>query len=105
MNEVEPMPCLDLAGGELRVRHWPANCSPPAGLRQVATAPSGARATVELRGSARLRCRVRSALAENGVPCRDELVAPKLPPLPMPPLLRSEASLLANWRQIGRAHV
>lgn len=105
MNEVEPMPSLDLAGGELRVRHWPATCSPPVGLRQIATAPSGANAganaAIELRGSARLRCRVRAALAEAGVPCRDELAAPKLPPLPMPPLLRSEASLLANWRLGG----
>ncbi|MBP8300022.1 MAG: hypothetical protein KA020_06670 [Planctomycetes bacterium] len=92
MNDADAMPGLDLAGGELVVRGWPATQPPPFGLRR-----DGAL----LRGPARLRAAVRRGFAHAGLPFRDVLAQPPLPTLPPPPLLRTEASLLAIWRLGG----
>lgn len=83
---------LDLVGGELRVRGWPPDLPPPFGL-----APRG-----DLHvGPPRLRAAVRRGFAQAGVAFADTLAQPPLPGLPAPPLLRTEASLLANWRLGG----
>jgi hypothetical protein len=92
MNDADSTPGLDLAAGELRVRGWPAAEPPPFGLRRCGD---------ELRGPARLRAAVRRGLAQAGLPFCDALTQPPLPALPSPPLLRTEASLLANWRLGG----
>ncbi len=92
MSDVASMPRLDLVGGELSVRGWPPTEPPPFGLRTCGA---------ELRGPARLRTAARRALELSGLPFHDCFEPPTLPPLPAPALLRTEASLLANWRLSG----
>lgn len=92
MTDTDPEAFLDLVGGELRVRGWPPAMPPPFGL----TARGG-----ELRGQPRLRAAVRAGFAQAGVPFLDALAQPPLPAAPAAPLLRTEASLLANWRLSG----
>lgn len=92
MNDLETAPGIHFSGGELHVRGWPATLPPPFGLRTDGGT---------LRGPARLRAAVRRGFAQAGLPFHDALAQPPLPPLPAPPLLRLEASLLANWRLGG----
>jgi hypothetical protein len=92
MSDLDTAPSIDLMGGELRVRGWPATLPPPFGLRADGDI---------LRGPARLRAAVRRGFAQAGLSFHDALALPPLPPLPPPPLLRLEASLLANWRLGG----
>jgi hypothetical protein len=93
MLDFATLPHLAIEGGTLHVRPWPPNLTLPFGLT---TTQDGAR------GPARLWATVRATFAQTGQPFVDPRTRAELPPLPAPPLLRTEAALLANWRLSGQ---